>query len=250
MGRLENKIAVVTGAGSGIGRGIALLFAKEGAHVAVVDISADAGEETVEIIKAEGKKTVFTQADVSKAADVEKMIKDTINHFGKIDILCNNAGIMAVEPRLLSDLSEEDWERTITINLKSVFLCCKFALPEMVEAGGGSIINISSIAAVKRSPNYAYAASKGGIVAFTQSLALQYGEYNIRANAVCPGSITTPATQKARRERPYKVDLATRILKKEGTPEDIGYIAVYLASDESAYVTGSVFVIDGGSLRG
>ena len=250
MGRLQNKISIVSGAGSGIGRGIALLFAKEGARVVVADIGVETGEETVGLIKAEGGEAIFLRADVSRAADVEEMVKLTVSSFGKPDILCNNAGIMAVEPRFLSDLSEEAWERTININLKSVFLCCKYTLPEMMNAGGGSIINISSIAAVKRSPNYAYAASKGGIVAFTQSLALQYGEYNIRVNAVCPGSITTPGTEKARQERPYKVDLATRILKKEGTPEDIGHIAVYLASEESAYVTGSVFVIDGGSLRG
>lgn len=250
MGRLQNRISIITGAGSGIGRGIALLFAKEGARVVVVDIGVETGEETVGLIKAEGGEAIFLRADVSRAADVEEMVKLTVNSYGTPDILCNNAGIMAVEPRFLSDLSEEAWERTININLKSVFLCCKYTLPEMMNAGRGSIINISSIAAVKRSPNYAYAASKGGIVAFTQSLALQYGEYKIRANAVCPGSITTPGTEKTRQERPYKVDLATRILKKEGTPEDIGHIAVYLASEESAYVTGSVFVIDGGSLRG
>jgi NAD(P)-dependent dehydrogenase (short-subunit alcohol dehydrogenase family) len=250
MGRLQNRIGIVTGGGSGIGRGIALLFAKEGARVVVADINVETGEETVKFIKAEGGEAIFVRADVSKTADVEEMVKLTLKSFGAPDILCNNAGIMAVEPRFLSDLSEEAWERTININLKSVFLCCKYILPEMMNAGGGSIINISSIAAVKRSPNYAYAASKGGIVAFTQSLALQYGEYNIRVNAVCPGSITTPAREKARRERPFTVDLATRILKKEGTPEDIGHIAVYLASEESAYVTGSVFVIDGGSLRG
>ena len=250
MGRLQNKISIVSGAGSGIGRGIALLFAKEGARVVVADIGVETGEETVGLIKAEGGEAIFLRADVSRAADVEEMVKLTVSSFGKPDILCNNAGIMAVEPRFLSDLSEEAWERTININLKSVFLCCKYTLPEMMNAGGGSIINISSIAAVKRSPNYAYAASKGGIVAFTQSLALQYGEYNIRINAVCPGSITTPAREKARQERPSTVNLATRILKKEGTPEDIGYIAAYLASEESAYVTGSVFVIDGGSLRG
>lgn len=249
MDRLQNKVAIITGAGSGIGRGIALLFAKEGASVVVADIDVETGEETVRLILDKSGEAVFIRADVSKASDVEEMVKFTVNTYGKPAVLCNNAGIMAVEPGLLSDLSEEAWERTINNNLKSVFLCCKYALPEMTSAGGGSIINISSIAAVKRSPNYAYAASKGGIVAFTQSLALQYGEYNIRANAVCPGSITTPATEKARRDRPNKID-RTRILKKEGTPEDIGHIAVYLASDESAYVTGSVFVIDGGSLRG
>jgi NAD(P)-dependent dehydrogenase (short-subunit alcohol dehydrogenase family) len=250
MGRLQNRVGIVTGAGSGIGHGIALLFAKEGACVVVADIDIDAGEETVRLIKTEGGEAMFVRTDVSKAADVEKMVQSTVNSFGKPDILCNNAGIMAFEPRFLSDLSEEAWERTININLKGVFLCCKYTLPEMMNTGRGSIINISSIAAVKRSPNYAYAASKGGIVAFTQSLALQYGEYNIRANAVCPGSITTLSREKARRERAFTVDLATRILKKEGTPEDIGHIAVYLASEESAYVTGSVFVIDGGSLRG
>ena len=250
MGRLQNRIGIVTGGGSGIGRGIALLFAKEGAHVVVADIDVGAGEETIGLIRGEGGEAVFARADVSRAADVEKMVQSTLSSFGTPDILCNNVGIMAVEPRFLSDLSEEAWDRTININMKGVFLCCKYTLPEMMNASGGSIINISSIAAIKRSPNYAYAASKGGIVAFTQSLALQYGEYNIRANTVCPGSITTPGTEKARQERPYKVDLATRILKKEGTPEDIGHIAVYLASEESAYVTGSVFVVDGGSLRG
>jgi NAD(P)-dependent dehydrogenase (short-subunit alcohol dehydrogenase family) len=250
MGRLQNRVGIVTGAGAGIGHGIALLFAKEGARVVVADISVETGEETVKHIKAEGGEAMFVRADVSNATDVEKMVQSTVNSFGKPYILCNNAGIMAVEPQFLSDLSEEAWERTINVNLKSVFLCCKYTLPEMMNTGSGSIINISSIAAVKRSPNYAYAASKGGIVAFTQSLALQYGEYNIRANVVCPGSITTPARENARRERPITADLATRILKKEGTPEDIGHIAVYLASEESAYVTGSVFVIDGGSLRG
>ncbi len=250
MGRLQNKVAIITGAGSGIGRGVALLFAKEGARVVAADIDVETGKETVKLIRDISGEAVFMRADVSEASDVEAMVKFTVKTYGEPAVLCNNAGIMAVEPELLSDLSEEAWERTIKTNLNSVFLCCKYTLPEMMGAGGGSIINISSIAAVKRSPNYAYAASKGGIVAFTQSLALQYGKYNIRANAVCPGSITTPATEKSRLERPSNVELAARILKKEGTPEDIGHITVYLASNESAYVTGSVFVIDGGSLRG
>jgi NAD(P)-dependent dehydrogenase (short-subunit alcohol dehydrogenase family) len=250
MGRLQNRIGIVTGGGSGIGRGIALLFAKEGVRVVVADINVETGEETVRLIKAEGAEAIFVRADVSKAADVEKMVQSTVSSFGKPTILCNNAGVMAGEPRFVSDLSEEAWDRTININLKGVFLCCKYALPEMMSAGGGSIVNISSIAAVKRSPNYAYAASKGGIIAFTSSLALQYGEHNIRANTICPGSIATPGRDASRREQSVKTNLATRVLKKEGVPEDVGHAAVYLASEESAYVTGSVFVIDGGSLRG
>src|SRR5512145_2729886 len=215
MGRLRSRIGIVTGAGSGIGRGIALLFAKEGARVVVADIGVETGEETVRLIKAGGNEAVFVRADVSKATDVEKMVQVAVNSYGKPTILCNNAGIMAGEPRFVSDLSEEAWDRTININLKGVFLCCKYVLPEMMSTGGGSIINIASIAAFKKSPNYAYAASKGGIVAFTQSLALQYGEHNIRANAVCPGSIATPGRDLSRKERSVKVDLAARVLKKE-----------------------------------
>lgn len=249
MGRLRDKVAIITGSGSGIGRGIALLFAKEGAAIVVADIDVTSGEETVKSIRAEGGEAVFSKSDVSRAADVDELVKLTVGKYKKLDILCNNAGIMAIEPRFLSDLSEEAWERTMNINLKSVFLCCKYALPELIRTGKGSIINISSIAAVRRSPNYAYAASKGGVVAFTHSLALQYGEFSIRANAVCPGSVITPGII-ARRKKGNTIDFATRLLKKEGAPEDIGYICVYLASDESAYVTGSTFVIDGGSTRG
>ncbi len=249
MGRLQDKVAIVTGAGSGIGRGIALLFAKEGAGVVVADIDVAGGDETVKLIRADGGEAVFSKSDVSRTSDVEELVKLTTGNYRRLDILVNNAGIMAAEPRFLSDMSEEAWERTINVNLKGVFLCCKHCLPALMKAGRGSIINISSIAAVRRSPNYAYAASKGGIVAFTQSLALQYGEYEIRANAVCPGAVTTPGII-ARRKKGNTIDFTTRLLKKEGTPKDIGYICVYLASDESAYVTGSTFVIDGGSTRG
>ena len=250
MKRLQGKVSIVTGGGAGIGRGISLLFAKEGSKVVVADMAVETGNETVRLIEAAGGEAIFARTDVTKAADVEKMVRLTVSQFGKPDILCNNAGIFPAEPRLISDLPEKAWDRVINVNLKGVYICCKYTLPEMISASEGSIINISSIAGLLKSPNYAYAASKGGIIALTRSLALQYGEYNIRANVICPGSIDTPGRAALRQQRHHKKDLAIRVIKKEGTPEDIAYAAVYLASKEASFVTGAVFVIDGGSLRG
>ena len=250
MDRLKNKIGIVTGGGSGIGRGVALLFAKEGASVVIADIARQAGEETVDIIKQNGGKAIFIETNVTKAVDVEKTVRMSVDQLGKPNILCNCGGIIPKEPELISDLAEEEWERIININLKGVYLFCKYTIPEMINNGGSSIINISSLAGIIKAPNYAYAASKGGIIALTKGIALQSGKYDIRANVICPGSIDTPARAASRQIKKSSIDLAARILKKDGQPEDIGYAAVYLASDEAAFVTGAVFVIDGGSLRG
>lgn len=250
MKRLTGKIAIVTGGASGIGRGTACLLAGEGAQVVVADVAREKGEETVRQIEASGGVAAFIETNVSRAADAERMVAFTVRRFGKPTVLCNDAGIMGREPRLISDLVEETWDRVIDINLKGVYLCCKFAVPEMIAAGGGAIVNIASIAGLVKSPNYAYAASKGGMIALTRSLAFGCGDHNIRANVICPGSIDTPGRALLRDERGGGQDLSTRVLKKEGTPDDIAYAAVYLASDEAAFVTGSVFVIDGGSLRG
>ncbi len=250
MNRLAGKIAIVTGGASGIGRGIACLFAAEGARVVVADIAADKGVETVRQIEASGGAAAFVETNVSSAADAERMVAFTVNRFGRPTVLCNDAGVMSREPRLISDLGEETWDHVVDVNLKGVYLCCKYTVPEMIAAGGGAIVNIASIAGLVKSPNYAYAASKGGMIALTRSLALGCGDHNIRANVICPGSIDTPGRARLRQERAGGPDLATRVLKKEGTPEDIAYAALYLASDEAAFVTGSVFVIDGGSLRG
>jgi NAD(P)-dependent dehydrogenase (short-subunit alcohol dehydrogenase family) len=253
MARLKDKVSVVTGAASGIGRGIALLFAKEGSKVVVVDIGPKGGEETVKMIKVNGGEAMFVKADVSKAVEVEQMVKLTVAQYSKLTILCNNAGIISPEPPLFYDLPEEDWNVIIDVNLKGAFLCCKYAVPAMIQSGGGSIINISSTAGLFKSPYLAYAASKGGIIALTKSLSLQLADYNIRANVICPGRVDTPGMAAAFQKlghSPLEESRKQRLIPRIGVPEDIGYAAVYLASEEASYVTGSVFSIDGGSLKG
>ncbi|MBN1849926.1 MAG: glucose 1-dehydrogenase [Deltaproteobacteria bacterium] len=250
--RLKDHVSIVTGAGAGIGRGIATLFAREGAKVVVADIVAEKGEETVKMILSDGGEAVFIQTDVSNSPEVKRLVKGTVEKYGKLTTLCNNAGILSDERGLFTDLAEDYWDRIIDINLKSVFLCCKYSVPEMIKSGGGSIVNISSIAGLIKSPNLAYAASKGGIIALTRSLSLQLADYNIRANVICPGGVDTPGSAEARKRLAVKDNqvFKQRLIPRIGSPEDIGYAAVYLASHEASYVTGSVFSIDGGSLRG
>lgn len=250
MNRLDDRVAIVTGGGSGIGRGIAVAYASEGARVIVVDISRDGGSGTVDLVTASGGEAVFVEADVSNAADVERMAAEGTALLGPPTILCNNAGLMAVEPRSISALEEEAWQRVIDVNLKSVYLCSRFVLPLMMRAGGGAIVNVASIAGLVGSPNYAYAASKGGVVALTRSLALGYAEHDVRVNVICPGSIDTPGRESLRRARGHGEELAARMVRRDGQPEDVARAAVYLASDDAAFVTGSVLVVDGGSLRG
>ncbi|MBN1627006.1 MAG: glucose 1-dehydrogenase [Deltaproteobacteria bacterium] len=250
--RLKDNVSIVTGAGSGIGRGIALLFGKEGSKVVVADVVPETGEETVKIIRSNGGEAYFVRTDVSKSPEVEGLVKRCIENYGRLNILCNNAGILSDEQGLFTDLKEDYWDRIIDVNLKSVFLCCKYAVPEMIQGGGGSIVNISSIAGLIKSPHLAYAASKGGIIALTRSLSMQLADYNIRANVICPGGVDTPGVSEARQKSKEKNDVIVRqrLIDRIGIPEDIGYAAVYLASGEASYVTGSVFTVDGGSLRG
>jgi len=252
MMRLEGDVGIVTGAGAGIGRGIARLFAKEGAKVIVADIVHETGEETVKKIRSDSGEADFVRTDVSKASEVAALIHKTVEKYGKLTILCNNAGILSDEHGLFTDLKEEDWDNIINVNLKSVFLCCKYAVPEMIKSKGGSIVNIASIAGLIKSPHLAYSASKGGIIALTRSLSLQLADFNIRANVICPGGVDTPGVAEARKRAGVK-DLTTvkqRLIERVGVPEDIAYSAVYLASSEASYVTGSVLTVDGGSLRG
>jgi len=242
MGKLDGKVALITGAGSGIGRATALLFAKEGAKVAVADRAPAGGQETVKMIKDSGSEAIFIEADVSKAADVERMVKTAADTFGRIDILYNHAGINStIAP--IAELTEEDWDLVLNTNLKSVFLGTKYTIPVMLKQGGGIIINTASImgmcAQTYISP---YCVSKAGIILFTKATSVEYSKHNIRANCICPGFITTPMTE------PWLplVQMDHTPPGKAGQPENIAKAALYLASDDSAYVTGSSLVVDGG----
>ncbi|HEY0757054.1 MAG TPA: glucose 1-dehydrogenase [Ktedonobacteraceae bacterium] len=247
--RLANKVAIITGSASGMGQVAAEIFAREGACVVIADIADEAGEAAAAQICSTGGQAIFVRANVAREADVKQLIATTIEEFGHIDVLYNNAGIMPDDDGSVVDLSEATWDRIMDVNLKSTFLCSKHALPYMVRQGRGSIINIASFVAFLGCtvPQDAYTASKGGLLALTKSFAVQYGRQGIRCNAICPGPIETPllrtlwVSEEARDLRLQRIPLG-----RFGSPEDIVYLALYLASDESTWTTGAWLTVDGG----
>lgn len=245
--RLRDKVAIVTGAASGIGRGIARIFAQEGARVIVVtDRRVDWGQETVRMIESAGGTAAFVQADVSVASDVARMVRFAVETYGRLDILVNNANWTAIAKA--TDMLEEDWDRSIDVGLKSVFLGAKYAVPEMIRAGGGSIVNISSGNGIFSNPGFgAYSAAKAGMHGLTRSLAIDWGAYGIRVNVIAPGFVEVERDQEALKDplEAWSVE-ETSLLGRRGKPEDVAWMAVFLASDESGYVTGATFVVDGG----
>jgi NAD(P)-dependent dehydrogenase (short-subunit alcohol dehydrogenase family) len=250
---LQNRVALITGAGSGIGRASAVLFAQEGAKVVVADFVRQSGLETVAMIKKNGGEAVFVEADVSKVMDAERMVNTAVETYGKLDILFNNAGINL--EKTVTETSEEEWDRVLNINLKGVFLCSKYAIPEMIRNGGGVIINTASIRGlVGQYHESAYCASKGGIVLLTKAMAIDYGPSNIRVNCICPGVIETPMhlaflATLADPKREEQEMLKKIPLGRMGQPEDVAKVALFLASDESAYLTGLTIPVDGGRIQ-
>ena len=249
--RFKNKVALITGGGSGIGHATALAFAKEGAKVVVADVVDNRGKETVKMIKDKNREAAFIKADISKPTDVENMVKTTVEIYGRIDILFNNAGI-AGYPIRLAELSVENWDRVIDINLKGVFLGSKYTIPVMLEQGKGVIINNASSSGITPTPLVSvYAAAKAGVIQLTKAMAIEYGGENIRVNCICPGFIETPMTSPIIPPDSESRDYSHLWpLTKPGSPEDIAKAALYLASDDASFVTGTVLVVDGGWLAG
>jgi NAD(P)-dependent dehydrogenase (short-subunit alcohol dehydrogenase family) len=247
--RLLGKTAIVTGGGSGIGRATAIRFASEGAAVTVADVNSISGEETVSLIKKAGGKAIFVKTDVADSHQVKALIDNTVTTFGGLNIMFNNAGIGNSEVRSV-ELTEEEWDQVIDINLKGVFLGIKYAVPELIKAGGGAIISTSSLLGLKGQKYMsAYNASKAGVVVLTQNAALEYGKYNIRVNAIAPGVIDTKIIEGWRQnERKWPIISKANALRRIGTPDEVANAVLFLASDEASFVTGATLSVDGGGL--
>jgi NAD(P)-dependent dehydrogenase (short-subunit alcohol dehydrogenase family) len=248
-GRLANKVAVVTGGASGIGRESAVLFAREGAKVVVADMNETEGQATVKMIKAAGGSAVFIKTNVSKASDCENMVKLAEREYGKLNILFNNAGVMLNEDDNAMTTDEKTWDTTFNINVKGVFFGCKYAIPAIKRAGGGSIINTASFVALMgaATPQLAYTSSKGAVLAMSRELAIIHAKENIRVNALCPGPIKTELLMKFLNTDEKKQRRLVHLpMGRFGEAKEMAAGALFLASDESSYVTGADFLIDGG----
>ena len=249
--RLEGKTALITGAGSGMGRIAAILFAREGARVIATDVNEEAVAETAALAQAEqpAGAVLPLAGDVTKEDDVRRWIADGVRHFGSLQVLYNNAGIFPEADRSVLEMDDATFSKVIDVNLRGLMLCCKHAIPEIIAAGGGSVINVASFVALVGCtvPQDAYTASKGAVLALTKSLAVQFGPAKVRVNALCPGPVLTPLLADFFPSEAEKMKRLNRIpLGRFGLPEDIAYAALYLASDESSWTTGTEFVVDGG----
>ncbi len=245
---LKEKVALVTGGGSGIGRASALAFAREGARVVVADVAVEGGEETVGLIKKAGGEALFVRADVTQSAEVEAMVQRAVSAYGRLDCAFNNAGIEGT-PAPTAECSEENWERVLAVNLKGVWLCMKHEIPRMLRQGGGAIVNTASVAGLVGFQNMpAYVASKHGVAGLTKTAALEYARQGIRVNAVCPGVIRTPMIERfmGKGGQTEEELSALEPVGRLGAPQEVAEAVVWLCSDAASFVTGHTLVVDGG----
>ena len=247
--RLGDKTAIITGGASGIGRAAALRFAAEGAQLVIADVNGNGGRETAKLIEQQGGKAFFIETNVSDSKQVKDLVSATVEAYGKLDILFNNAGIGNPDVKSV-DLDEDEWDRIIDINLKGVFLGIKHAVPELKKAGGGAIINTSSLLGIKGQKYLAaYNASKAGVILLTKNAALEYGRDNIRVNAIAPGVIDTQIIEGWKNdERKWPIISRANALGRIGTPEEVANAVLFLASEEASFITGATLSVDGGGL--
>lgn len=251
--KLEGKAAIITGAASGMGQAAAILFAKEGAKVVASDIDEEGLHQTKRQIEMFGGQMIMTRTDVSSATDVQAMVVEAVKAFGGVQVLYNNAGLREPTDTYATDMSEEVWDRVLDVNLKGMFLTCKYVIPLMLDAGTGAIINTASIGGLKAAESTAYGASKGGVIALTRNIALQYSP-TVRANSICPGPVDTPLLKvamesigRARKNRQAASSPGPNMLNRWADPIEIAQLVLFLASEDASFITASNISIDGGS---
>lgn len=250
ISQLSGKVALVTGAGSGIGRATALAFARQGAKVVIADVAADAGEETAALARAENTDALFVRTDVSQRADVEALVQAAVDQYGRLDYAHNNAGIPGPQA-LLADYGEETWDQVIATNLKGIWLCMKYEIQQMLRQGGGAIVNTSSVAGLRGSQGVsAYVASKHGIIGLTRAAALEYARDGIRINAIAPGTIQTPMLDRftGGDELTLEQFAKSEPVGRLGSPDEVAQAVLWLCSDSASFVTGAILAVDGGRL--
>jgi NAD(P)-dependent dehydrogenase (short-subunit alcohol dehydrogenase family) len=249
VSRLASRVALITGAGNGMGREAARLFSAEGARVVVADSAEEAGVATVDMVRQAGGDATFVPVDVSEDAQVRDLVDATMRTYGALHVLYNNAGIFPANDGSVIDTPEATWDRVIDVNLKGVWLGCKHGVPAMLDSGGGSVINVASFVALMgaATPQIAYTASKGGVLALTRELAVEYARRNVRANALCPGPIETPMLLELMSDPDWARRRLVHIpMGRPGRPEELAKAALFLASDDSSFMTGAALVVDGG----
>ncbi|MEO6468260.1 MAG: glucose 1-dehydrogenase [Acidimicrobiia bacterium] len=249
MPRLDGKVALITGAGNGMGQVASVLFAREGARIVVADFSEAGGAETVAAVEAIGGEAAFVKVDVANPDQVSAMIDFAMSRFGALNVLYNNAGIFPADDGGVTETPEPTWDRVMEVNLKGVWLGCKYGIPAMLASGGGSIVNVASFVALMgaATAQIAYTASKGGVLAMTREIAVEYGRQNIRANSLCPGPVSTPMLEELMSDPERKARRLVHIpMGRLGQAEELAKAALFLASDDSSFMTGAQLVVDGG----